>query len=121
MVSGKVPPSTRSAPLDSAAHADSIEEAETDGNEADTDFVLMALAACKSLHTGGVTMYVNNDTTRIVQRRGKASSLAFREEGFVFLDTTGVRHRVGGFLGRSQLLALSDSLFGTKLSRGHER
>jgi len=46
--------------------------------------------------------------------------MSFVEEGFVFLDASGVRQRKEGALGKHRILALSDSLLGTHLSRGLE-
>ena len=111
---------TKAAPRDSAAADSLAEEEEQEGNEADTDFVLMALGACKALHTAGITMYVNSDTTRVIHRRGAFSKMSFKEAGFVFVDTSGVRHRQEGFMGKYRILVVSDSLFGTHLSRGLE-
>lgn len=106
-------------PRDSAAR-DSVEEEESDGNGGDNSFLLAALPACRPLHRAGVSMYLNGDTTRLLRRRGEVSKLSFGEDGFVFVDTSGVRHRVEGALGKYRILELSDSLFGTHLSRGLE-
>jgi hypothetical protein len=112
-------PVATATPADSAK-ADSLEDEEQEGNEADTDFVLQALGACGALHRGGITMYVNNYTSRVMRRRDALARITFEEPGFVFVDTSGVRYRKRGFLGKYRTLVLSDSLFGTHLSRGLE-
>ena len=106
-------------PRDSAAR-DSVEEEESDADSGDNSFLLAALPACGPLHRAGIKMYLNGDTTRMMLRRGGVSRVSFVEEGFVFVDTSGVRHREEGSLGKHRILALSDSLFGTHLSRGLE-
>jgi hypothetical protein len=106
-------------PRDSAAR-DSVQEEEADADSGDNGFLLAALPACGPLHSAGITMYLNGDTTLMTRRRGKLSRLSFAEDGFVFLDTSGVRHRHKGALGKYRILVLSDSLFGTHLSRGLE-
>jgi len=106
-------------PRDSATR-DSVEEAEADGDGGDNAFLLAALPACGPLHRAGIAMYLNGDTTRIIQRRGQVTRMSFAEDGFVFVDTSGVRRKEEGSLGKYRILMLSDSLFGTHLSRGIE-
>ncbi len=106
-------------PRDSAAR-DSVEEEESDAEGGDNAFLLAALPACRPLHAAGIKMYLNGNTTRMILRQGKLTRLPFTEDGFVFVDTSGVRHRKEGSLGKYRILALSDSLFGTHLSRGLE-
>ena len=105
-------------PRDSAAR-DSVEE-ESDADGGDNGFLLAALPACGPLHRAGIKMYLNGDTTRLMRRRGEVSRMSFVEDGFVFLDTSGVRHKEEGALGKYRILELSDSLFGTHLTRGLE-
>jgi len=99
---------------------DSVEEEESDADGGDNAFLLSALPACRPLHRAGIKMYLNGDTTRMMLRRGQVSRLSFKEDGFVFLDTSGVRHKEEGGLGKHRILELSDSLFGTHLTRGLE-
>lgn len=106
-------------PRDSATR-DSVEEEEADADSGDNSFLLAALPACGPLHRAGIRMYLNGDTTRLMLRRGELSKMSFVEDGFVFVDTSGVRHREEGALGKYRILVLSDSLFGTHLSRGLE-
>jgi hypothetical protein len=106
-------------PRDSAAR-DSVAAEESDADSGDNSFLLAALPACRPLHSGGIRMYLNGDTTRMMLRRGVVSRISFVEDGFVFVDTSGVRHREEGSLGKYRILELSDSLFGTHLSRGLE-
>ena len=112
-------PTRAAMPRDSAAR-DSVAEEESEADSGDNGFLLAALPACGGLHSAGIALYLNGDTTRMMLRRGQLSRMSFVEDGFVFADTSGVRHRVEGALGKHRILALSDSLFGTHLSRGLE-